>query len=86
MRFLKISGLLLLAALISSCASSISVLPVDEPAHVINADARNYLTKKEYKKAADRFLELERQHPYSKYTQAGMMEAVEAYFLIRALK
>lgn len=73
-----------MAVLITSCASSISVLPVDEPAHVINADARNFLAKKSYKKAADRFLELERQHPYSKYTQAGMMEATEAYFLIRS--
>lgn len=83
MRFLKVLSLLLLAAVLTSCATTLDVLPVDEPAHVINADAENFLVKKSYKKAADRFLELERQHPYSKYTQAGMMKAIEAYFVIR---
>lgn len=83
MRFLKISGLLLLVAILNSCASTGDILPADEPAHVINADARSLLAKEKYKEAADRFLELERQHPYSKYTQAGMMEAIEAYFLTR---
>lgn len=83
MRFFKISGLFLAMAMLSSCGTIGGILPADEPAHVINADAQNLLANAKYKEAADRFLELERQHPYSKFTQKGMMSAIEAYFLIR---
>ena len=83
MHFLNITGLFLAMAMLTSCGSTGDILAVDEPAHVINADAQNLLAKERYKDAADRFLELERQHPYSKYTQKGMMSAIEAYFLVR---
>lgn len=83
MRLFKLLGLLAFAAVLNSCGTTGDVLVADEPAHVINADARSLLAKGDFKEAADRFLELERQHPYSKYTQLGMMEAIETYFKIR---
>lgn len=83
MRFLKVSGFILAMLMLNSCGST-EVLTIDEPAHVINADAQNMLAKEQYKDSADRFLELERQHPYSKYTQKGMMSAIESYFLVRS--
>ena len=48
MRFLKFSGMLLLLALLNSCGSTAGVLAVDEPAHVINADAQSFLTQKKH--------------------------------------
>ncbi len=84
MRLLKFTAIILVGLVLNSCGSVGDMLAVDEPAHVINADAQNLLAKQKYKDAADRFLELERQHPYSKYTQKGMMHAIESYFKVRS--
>ncbi len=83
MRFLKFSAVVLLIATLSACGSTANILAVDEPPHVINADAQSLLDRGKYKEAADRFLELERQHPNSRFTQKGMMLAIESYFKVR---
>ena len=74
---LVLSSLLALAA----CADSDSSLKqVDQPVGNLYNDAFDQLQEKNYKKAADLFDEVERQHPYSQWaTQAELMAAYAQY-------
>ena len=74
---LAFSGLLALAA----CADSdTSLKQVDQPVGNLYNDAFDQLHGENYKKAADLFDEVERQHPYSQWaTQAELMAAYSQY-------
>lgn len=50
------------------------------PAGVLYNDAQDLLEKKKYKASAQKFLEVERQHPYSKWAPNAQVQAAYAFF------
>jgi outer membrane protein assembly factor BamD len=66
---------------LAACADDdASLKQVDQPVGNLYNDAFDELQQKEYKKAADKFDEVERQHPYSQWaTQAELMAAYSQY-------
>jgi outer membrane protein assembly factor BamD len=69
------------ALLLAGCAShDAKTDQTDKPVEVLYRDARKAYNDEQYKKAADLFDEVERQHPYSQWaTQAKLMSAYSSY-------
>lgn len=72
----------LLISSLSACGSSKKELEKDDtrPPEAIYNDAVKELGEANYKKAAKDFLEVERQHPYSKWAGSAQIQAAYAYY------
>jgi outer membrane protein assembly factor BamD len=82
MRYRFLLPIIAFAALgLSACSNADSdAKQVDQPVGNLYNDAYDQLEQKNYKKAADMFDEVERQHPYSQWaTQAELMAAFSQY-------
>jgi len=78
-------SLFLLLILIASCASGPDVEPYSqEKLDKIYNDAVSYLDKKQYEEAADKFLSVEREYPYSNWSEKALLMA--SYSLFEAKK
>lgn len=82
---IKAVALLFVAVSLSACASSLfgssDNTPTIEtlPADVLFKEASTLLDKNDYTKAAERFEEVDRQHPYSKEARESIIMAAFAY-------
>jgi outer membrane protein assembly factor BamD len=77
MRFL---ACLFLALMLMGCAHTEEKEKPEKPVEELYRDARKSFDARDYKKAADDFDEVERQHPYSQWaTQAKLMSAYSSY-------
>ena len=77
--------LFFLLILIASCTSSPDVEPYSqEKLDKIYNDAVSYLDKKQYEEAADKFLSVEREYPYSNWSEKALLMA--SYSLFEAKK
>lgn len=71
---------LFLAAFLTGCASNDKNEIREKPVEQLYTEARQAFDNKEYKDAASKFDEVERQHPYSEWaTQAKIMSAYASY-------
>jgi outer membrane protein assembly factor BamD len=82
--FLKAALLVLLISPLAACAGSMfggDTGPTIEtaPADVLYKDANTQLDKGNYTKAAEKFEEVDRQHPYSKEAREAILMAAVAY-------
>ncbi|MBY0531961.1 MAG: outer membrane protein assembly factor BamD [Xanthobacteraceae bacterium] len=55
-------------------------LLVDQPADVLYNEALTLLNKKEFEKAAKKFEEVDRQHPYSEFGRKSLLMSAYAYY------
>ncbi|MDB5478607.1 MAG: outer membrane protein assembly factor BamD [Alphaproteobacteria bacterium] len=68
-----------LPVLVAGCASD-KKEPVEKPVDQLYSEARRAFNEKDYKEAANKFDEVERQHPYSEWaTQAKINSAYASY-------
>lgn len=84
MKFLPVFLLLLISAL-SACSSDDDKPTTSFEEEKISAEeqylkAQNQLEDRSYKKAAENFLEIERQYPYSKWAVQAQIQAAYAYY------
>ena len=82
--FLKAATLVLLIGPLAACSGSMfggDTGPTIEtaPADVLYKDANTQLDKGSYSKAAEKFEEVDRQHPYSKEARESILMAAVAY-------
>jgi len=71
---------LLVALSITACAHEEKKDPSEKPVEVLYLEARKAFDEEDYKGAANKFDEVERQHPYSQWaTQAKLMSAYSSY-------
>ena len=80
-RFILLALFLALTPFLAACSDSTDTLKqADQPVGNLYNDAFDQLQEDNYKKAADLFEEVERQHPYSQWaTQAELMAAYAQY-------
>jgi outer membrane protein assembly factor BamD len=78
--FARLAGLILLGALVASCADDKNKLPPDEPADKLYNEGLTLLNKKEFKDSAKKFEEVDRQHPYSDWGRKSLLMAAFAYY------
>ena len=80
-RYLACLFLALVMALgLTACAHEEKKEPSEKPVEELYLDARKSFDEEDYKTAADKFDEVERQHPYSQWaTQAKLMAAYSSY-------
>ena len=68
--------LLFIFMFITSCASSPEVEPYSqEKLDKIYNDAISYLDEKQYEEAANKFLSVEREYPYSNWSEKALLMA-----------
>ena len=73
--------LFLVILLLGSCASTPEVEPYSqEDLDKIYSDALLYLDQKQYEEAADKFLSVEREYPYSNWSEKALLMASYSYF------
>lgn len=92
--WLRLLALLPLAGLVGAC-SSLSTLPTfsdiwsgsrpeevaaEEPADKLYNEGLTLLNRKEYQRAAKKFEEVDRQHPYSEWGRKSLLMTAYAYF------
>ena len=78
-------SLLFILILTTSCASSPEVEPYSqEKLDKIYSDAISYLDEKQYEEAANKFLSVEREYPYSNWSEKALLMA--SYSLFEAKK
>ncbi|WP_088343441.1 MULTISPECIES: outer membrane protein assembly factor BamD [Rhodomicrobium] len=83
--FLKAATLVIMASQLSACAGSLFGGGEDkptietQPADVLFKDASTALDKNDYTKAAEKFEEVDRQHPYSKEAREAILMSAFAY-------
>lgn len=79
--FNRLLILTLLSFTLGACASSNEdEMPPDKPVEELYNKAANYMQEKDFKRAAEQFKEVERQHPYSTWaTRAQLMTAYAEY-------
>lgn len=82
--FLKAAALVLMISPLAACAGSMfggDTGPTIEtaPADVLYKDANTQLDKSNYSKAAEKFEEVDRQHPYSKEAREAILMSAVAY-------
>jgi len=66
---------------LTSCASTPEVEPYSqENLDKIYGDAVLYLDQKQYEEAADKFLSVEREYPYSNWSEKALLMASYSYF------
>lgn len=65
---------------LTACAHEEKIEPSEKPVEELYRDAREAFDEEDYKGAASKFDEVERQHPYSQWaTQAKLMSAFSSY-------
>lgn len=80
-RALSLAVLLVGGSLLSACASDKDdVIPPDEPAEKIYNEGLTLLRKQEPEKAAKRFEDVDRTHPYSEWARKSLIMSTYAYF------
>jgi len=78
-------SLLFILILTTSCASSPEIEPYSqEKLDKIYSDAISYLDEKQYEEAANKFLSVEREYPYSNWSEKALLMA--SYSLFEAKK
>lgn len=87
---LRVAAILLAAGTVAGCASFPSLtnlwgskdddIGVDEPADKLYNEALTLLNKKEFEKAAKKFEEVDRQHPYSEWGRKALLMQAYAYY------
>ncbi len=73
----------MLVMVLSACASSDDdkeIVDDTRAPEVIYNEAQDFLEDGSYKKAAETFLEVERQHPYSKWASQAQIQAAYSYY------
>ncbi len=76
----RLLACMFLGLLLVSCAHSEKKEEPEKPVEELYLDARKSFDEEEYKKAAEKFDEVERQHPYSQWaTQAKLMSVYSSY-------
>ncbi|HYD30309.1 MAG TPA: outer membrane protein assembly factor BamD [Azospirillaceae bacterium] len=70
----------LLALALAACSTTEETPYVERPAEQIYGEAANELDQAHYKKAADLFDEVERQHPYSQWATRAQLMAAYAHY------
>jgi outer membrane protein assembly factor BamD len=74
-------ALFALALPLAACSSDKDLQIPDDPADKLYNEGLYLLqTKKEYKNAAKKFEEVERQHPYSEWARKGLLMSAYAYY------
>ncbi len=75
---------ILILVFVTSCVSNTEVVEVDtyaqEELNIIYNDALTYLNQKQFDEAAIRFLDVEREYPYSSWSEKALLMAAYSYF------
>lgn len=80
-RWLSLFGAALIAASLGACASSDNLNIPDDPADKLYNEGLYLLqSKKDYKNAAKKFEEVDRQHPYSEWARRALLMSAYAYY------
>lgn len=75
------AGAVLLAALLSGCASSVETSAINtDPPEKMYADADNLMSRGRFEDAARKFEDLDRSHPYSPEARRAIVLAAYAYY------
>ncbi len=75
-----LSVLLMLTLLLGACANSDKEVYVEQPVDTIYNQAQDLMSSENYKGAARKFDEVERQHPYSKWATKAQLMSAYAYY------
>ncbi|MCW5680780.1 MAG: outer membrane protein assembly factor BamD [Xanthobacteraceae bacterium] len=90
--FARILAVVLVTGMTAGCASMPSLdslnfwgtktddTPIDEPADKLYNEGLTLLNQKEFKKAAKKFEEVDRQHPYSEWGRKALLMTAYAYY------
>lgn len=78
---LRFAALAVVVATLGACSSSSTPEPyVERPVEPLYNEAADALSRERYNKAAELFLEVERQHPYSIWATKAQLMAAYAYY------
>ncbi len=77
----RIVSLMAIILLVAACAADDTDEYVEEPVNTLYNVAQDYMAKKEYERAALKFDEVERQHPYSKWATKAQLMSAYAYYM-----
>ncbi len=66
---------------LAACAGEVEEVYIEEPVDILYNSARSLMAKEQYREAARRFDEVERQHPYSKWATRAKLMAAFAYYM-----
>lgn len=78
--FLRAFAPLAISAVLTACSSTEEPEYVEEPVEKLYNDAHNALLAEEYSVAAEKFDEVERQHPYSVWATKSQLMAAFAHY------
>lgn len=78
--FLPLAAPLLALSLLTACSSDDEEVYVESPVEQLYNDGHNALLAKEYAEAAQKFDEVERQHPYSIWATKAQLMAAYAHY------
>jgi outer membrane protein assembly factor BamD len=80
-RLLRLVSAAMLAASLGACANTDNLSIPDDPADKLYNEGLYLLqTKKDYKNAAKKFEEVDRQHPYSEWARRALLMSAYAYY------
>jgi outer membrane protein assembly factor BamD len=80
-RILRFAALALLAGWLAACSTvDKNAIPADEPADVLYNQGLTLLNQQEFKDAAKKFEEVDRQHPYSEWGRKSLLMQSFAYY------
>src|SRR6185312_15041654 len=80
-RILRFAMLALVAGWLAACSTvDKNAIPPDEPADVLYNQGLTLLNQQEYKDAAKKFEEVDRQHPYSEWGRKALLMQSFAYY------
>jgi outer membrane protein assembly factor BamD len=80
-RLLSLLSMVMIAASLGACAATDDLNIPDDPADKLYNEGLYLLqTKKDYKNAAKKFEEVDRQHPYSEWARRALLMSAYAYY------
>lgn len=79
-RWTAVAGAVLVALSLGACASDDLNIPDDPADKLYNEGLYLLQTKKDFKKAAKKFEEVDRQHPYSEWARRALLMSAYAYY------